>query len=163
MKILLTSHSAGTGLAVFALEKLPPEVRVDTVLLISPALSPGYDLSKALAHVTNKAYAFTSPNDFFVLGVGTSVFGTIDGKKCESAGRIGFVRPEGADAAQYKKLVAEPYQKAWMKYGNIGDHVTSMARAFSAAVYAPILTADLPRKPASAAAPAATQPAGRAS
>ena len=36
-----------TGLAVWALEKLPDDVKVDTVLLMSSALSPTYDLSKA--------------------------------------------------------------------------------------------------------------------
>src|SRR5205085_171266 len=127
-KILLTGHSAGTGLCVFALEKLPEDVKVETVLLMSPALSPMYDLSKALSHVTGKVYVFSNPNDVLVLGAGTAVFGTIDGQKVKAAGRHGFERPEGADKAQYAKLVAKPYEAAWMKYGNIGDHIGDMSR-----------------------------------
>jgi hypothetical protein len=70
--IMLTAHSGGTGLVVFALEKLPPDVRVDGVLLLSPALSPTYDLSKALARVTGRMYVFSSTMDVFVLGLGRS-------------------------------------------------------------------------------------------
>ena len=35
-------------------------------------------------------------------------------------------RPNDADLKQYDKLVAEPYDPAWMKLGNIGDHVGCM-------------------------------------
>ena len=57
-----------------------------------------------------------------VLGAGTRVFGTIDGKKEEAAGLRGFKTPdEPADAKQYDKLVQMPYQDAWMEIGNIGD------------------------------------------
>ncbi len=144
-QILIVSHSAGTGLCVWALEDLPDDVKVDTVVLLSPALSPDYDLSKALSHVRGKAYAFTSPNDILVLAAGTHLFGTIDGKKVPAAGHDGFTRPDGADPKQYDKLVAEPYDPAWMKFGNIGDHVGFMMPAFDAAVLSPLLLASLPK------------------
>jgi pimeloyl-ACP methyl ester carboxylesterase len=144
-QILLTGHSGGTGLAVFALEKLPKGVTVDGLLLLSPALSPTYDLSKALSHVRGKAYCFSSSLDVFVLGFGTTLFGTIDGKKGESAGRVGFVKPEApADPAQYDKLVNCPYDKAWIRFGNIGDHVTIMTEAFTEHVLAPMVKSLLP-------------------
>src|SRR5882724_11938645 len=38
LRIVLTSHSGGTGLAIWALEKLPGDVKVDTVMLLSSAL-----------------------------------------------------------------------------------------------------------------------------
>jgi hypothetical protein len=144
-QILIVSHSAGTGLCVWALEDLANDVKVDTVFLLSPALSPNYDLSKALSHVKGKAYAFFSPNDFLVLAAGTHLFGTIDGKKTAAAGNTGFTRPDGADAKQYDKLVAEPYDPAWMKLGNIGDHVGYMMPVFDAAVLAPLMLGSLPR------------------
>jgi pimeloyl-ACP methyl ester carboxylesterase len=138
--ICITAHSGGAGLAVWALEKLPADVRVRTLVLLAPALSPGYDLSAALAHVTGRAYAFTSVYDSIVLGAGTRLLGTIDGVYTDAAGRVGFAVPPGADAmAQYAKLVAMPYDEHYMRYGNIGDHVGTMMSPFARAVLAPLL------------------------
>jgi hypothetical protein len=138
-RIVLSAHSGGNGIAVWALERLPDDVKVDDVLFLAPALSPEYDLSKGLRHVKGHAYAFTSPYDVFILGAGTLLFRTMDGKRTDSAGRVGFVMPEGADAAQYEKLVQEPYQSAWIKYGNIGDHIGVMSKPFVATVIAPLV------------------------
>ena len=158
-QILLTGHSGGTGLAVFALEKLPKGVMVDGLLLLSPALSPTYDLSGALAHVRGKAYVFSSSMDVFVLGVGTTLFGTIDGKKGESAGRNGFTPPAmPADAEQYQKLVNCPYDRSWLRFGNIGDHVSVMSRAFAEQVLAPMVMPLL----SNAGGPATREGAGKA-
>jgi len=151
LKIIVTSHSGGTGLAIWALEKLPADVKVDTVMLLSSALSPDYDLSKALEHVRGTCYSFYSENDVLVLNTGTKLFGTIDGKNCESAGEFGFTFPQTADAKQYAKLIQKPYDKAWMKYDNIGDHMGSMRRPFSANVLAPLLFNSPPRLTANAA------------
>jgi hypothetical protein len=153
--ILITSHSGGTGLCVWALEKLPPDVKVERVMLLASALSPDYDLSKALSHVRGKAYAFSSPNDGIVLGAGTSVFGTIDGKQCQAAGLCGFACPKNADEEQYAKLVPMPYDSAWIKLGNIGDHIGVTSRAFAETVIAPILMGKEPPAPT-------TRPSARA-
>lgn len=138
-RIVLTGHSGGTGILVWALERLPHDAWVDDVLLLSPALSPAYDLSAALRRVRGRAYAFSSPNDAIVLGAGTALFGTMDGRKVQSAGLIGFERPPDADEAAYERLVAMPYDRAWMRYDNIGSHIGSMARPFAAGVLAPIV------------------------
>lgn len=137
-RIVLTAHSGGTGILIWALEDLPDDVQVDTVLLIAPALSPTYDLSKALRHVRGKAYSFFSPLDAIVLGVGTRTFGTIDGVKVDAAGKLGFTAPDGADAEQYRKLVQVPYDVSWMPLGNIGDHIGPMARPFAEAMLSPL-------------------------
>ena len=139
-RIVLTAHSGGTGILVWALEKLPADVRVDTVLLLAPALSPDYDLSKALKHVRGKMYSFTSELDAFVLGAGTSTFGTIDGVKCDAAGRWGFEMPDTADARQYEKLVPMPYKAEWMRDGNLGEHIGALSRRFSRNTLAPLVT-----------------------
>jgi hypothetical protein len=138
-QIIVTGHSGGTGIVVFALEKLPADVTVDGVLLLSPALSRDYDLTAALRHVRGKMYVFSSNADLFVLGLGTSVFGTIDRKKGDSAGRSGFICPAGADPKEYEKLVARPYEKAWVQFDNIGDHVGVMSRKFSRYVLTPLI------------------------
>ena len=152
LRIILTAHSGGTGIVIWALEKLPADVKVDTVVLLSSALSPEYDLTSALSHVKGVCYSFYSENDVLVLATGTKLFGTIDGKYCESAGEFGFVFPKGADAKQYEKLVQKPFDRAWMRYGNIGDHMGPMHRSFSAHILATLLfdPAALARSAASA-------------
>jgi len=138
--IELTSHSGGAGLLVWALESLPDDVMVDSVLMLAPALSPGYDLTKALRHVRKQVYVFISANDGIVLGSGTKMFGTIDRVHTDAAGRVGFTRPDGADAAQYAKLVTRPYDAAWNdKYHHNGDHIGVMSKRFAAGLLAPLL------------------------
>lgn len=150
LKIRLVGHSGGAGIAAWALERLPEGMQVETLVFIAPALSQRYDLSEALAHVRDKAYAFTSPNDVIVLGAGTRMLGTIDGVKEEASGLRGFTKPEGADDEQYAKLVPMPYTGEWMKLNNIGDHIGPMSRMFAARMISPIVQGK---------GPPATQPA----
>jgi hypothetical protein len=137
--ILLTATSAGTGPLVWSLENLPEAVTVDYVVLIAPAVSPDFDLSRALHHVRGKMYVFHSEGDWFILGWGTSTFGTVDCKKCQAAGRSGFVMPQSADAAEYRKLVQIPYNSAWIKYFNFGDHTGAMSPSFARNFLSPLL------------------------
>jgi pimeloyl-ACP methyl ester carboxylesterase len=140
VKLRIVCHSGGAGLAAWALERLPDDAKIESIVFIAPALSQKYDLSKALSHVRGKAFALTSVNDVIVLGAGTSLFGTIDGKKEEAAGLRGFKTPdEPADPKQYDKLVQMPYQDSWMELGNIGDHIGPMGEAFAEKVIAPLL------------------------
>lgn len=155
-KLRIVCHSGGAGIAAWALERLPDDAKIESIVFIAPALSPKYDLSKALAHVRGKAFALTSVNDVIVLGAGTRMFGTIDGKKEEAAGLRGFKTPdEPADPKQYDKLVQLPYQDAWMEIGNIGDHIGPMGREFAEKVIAPLLQDREPPLPATRPAHAA--------
>jgi hypothetical protein len=143
--IYITSHSGGGGLAVWALEDLPERVKINTLLMMSPALSPKYDLTKALSHVSGKAYVFSSLEDVLVLSTGCTMLGTIDGVKTPAAGFGGFVRPETGDAGQYAKLVPMPYNILWAQFDNMGNHVGGMTRLFARSVLAPlILSGKLP-------------------
>jgi hypothetical protein len=137
--IYLTCHSGGAGLAVWALEDLPPDVHVQTLVFMSPALSPTYDLTDALQHVVGHAYVFTSLLDTVVLGYGTRVFGTIDGIKTDAAGRVGFTRPATGDVRQYAKLISFPYNDSWIRYYDYGDHVGGMNRVFSKNILVPLV------------------------
>lgn len=145
-KLIVTSHSGGGAMAVFMLEKLPADVKIDTLLLLAPALSPKYDLSKALAHVSGKAYVFSSTLDP-IEGIGTRAFGTMDRYFGDAAGNVGFSKPDKPlDAKQYEKLVGIPYNKAWTVLGNAGDHIGTMSRIFGARILAPLLlTGNLPQ------------------
>ena len=93
--VFLVGKSGGTGLVIRALERLPEDT-VEAAVLLAPALSPGYDLSRALRAVRREMVVFWSPIDVFVLGLGTRIFGTID-RHVVSAGLVGFRRPESLD------------------------------------------------------------------
>ena len=157
--IYLTAHSGGCGLAVWALEKLPPDVKLQTVLLIAPALSPGYDLTRALHHVDGNMYAFSSLLDTVVLETGTRLFGTIDGVQTPAAGFSGFVQPPGADPLFYQKLIQRTYQRDWARYNDFGDHIGAMSRPFAKAILAPLIcpAAGSTTQPSNAAARAETR------
>lgn len=138
-KIILTAESGGTGVLVWALELLPKDVQVDAVVLVAPAISPGYDLSRALAHVRGRMYYFDSPGDWWVLGLGTRTFGTMDGKNVNSAGFVGFHEPPDADPAEYEKLVEIKYEQRWWWWGNFGGHTGAMSITFAEKYIAPLL------------------------
>jgi pimeloyl-ACP methyl ester carboxylesterase len=143
LRITLTCHSGGAGIAAWALERLPEGMQIQTLVLLAPALSPQYDLSAALRHVRGNAYVFYSKNDQVVLGAGTKLFGTIDGVKSEAAGLVGFKMPDGADTAQYQKLVQKPYDQGWLAFQNIGNHVGCMSEPFAENFLAPMLIDEL--------------------
>jgi pimeloyl-ACP methyl ester carboxylesterase len=137
--IELIAHSGGAGVAVWALEKLPAGVRVRGVVLLAPALSPDYDLSRALEHVEGKMIVFYSARDAWILGAGTKLFGTIDRVQTEAAGLKGFNTPPTANTAQYRKLVQIPYDPAWGALGNPGDHMGPLSGPFLRSVVAPLM------------------------
>ena len=137
--IYLTCHSGGAGLAAWALEDLPPDVKVGRAVFIAPALSKGYDLSPALSRVRDKAYVLYSLGDVVILSAGTKMFGTIDGLYEDAAGYSGFTLPARDPSGQYAKLVQVPYDPAWGKYGHYGDHIGPMAARFSSEVIVPLI------------------------
>jgi hypothetical protein len=146
--LFISSHSGGGAIAVWALEKLPPDVKVRDVLLLAPAISPTYDLSAALRHVSGHVHVFFSSGDALLLGLGTSIFGNMDRSKGDAAGMVGFTMPPQGDAAEYAKIVNHPYQGSWTWLGNHGDHVGVMSTDFVQQIVAPLLINDDQRLPA---------------
>jgi pimeloyl-ACP methyl ester carboxylesterase len=145
--IILTSHSGGGAMATWALEKVPVDVQVQTFLMLAPALSPEYDLSKALRQVKGKAYAFTSTFDT-VDGLGTRMMGTMDRQNVDAAGNVGFSMPVAPrDKSQYAKLTGYPYDPTWVDLGNAGDHIGTMTVPFARVILAPLLlTGQMPMR-----------------
>jgi len=155
-RIILTCHSAGGGIAAYALEKLPDDIHIDTWLLIAPALSPDYDLTPALRHV-RRAYHFYSGTDP-ILGFGTRTFGTVDRVKTDSAGKVGFTRPPAGGEAEYARLRQFPYNPAWLRLGNAGDHIGGTMTPFARRIIAPLLlSGQLPAFPPPTTSPTAVQ------
>ena len=132
--VFLVGKSGGTGVVVRALEALPKDA-VEAAVLLAPAISPGYDLSRALEAVRREMVVFWSPLDVFVLGVGTRVFGTIDRVRTVSAGLVGFQ----GDRAKLRQVKWRP---SMASSGYFGGHVGPDSPAFLRRYVVPLLTAE---------------------
>jgi pimeloyl-ACP methyl ester carboxylesterase len=140
--VFLVGKSGGAGVVVRALEELPAAA-VEVAVLLAPALSPRYDLTRALRGVRRELVVFWSPLDVFILGVGTRVFGTIDRVKAVSAGLVGF-RPPAAPVdpawrAEYAKLRQVRWRPAMAATGYLGGHVGPDSPAFLRKYVVPLL------------------------
>jgi len=98
----IIGHSGGGGVAVFAAEALPPDRKVDGLILLSASISNLYDLTTALSHCRNGIVSFYSREDVGLLVIGTTIAGNVDGIRGPAAGAVGFQRP-GPSAAEEKK------------------------------------------------------------
>jgi hypothetical protein len=140
--VFLVGKSGGTGVVVKALEHLTDDA-VEAAVLLSPALSPSYDLSRALRAVRRELVVFWSPYDVIVLGAGTRIFGTIDRIRTVSAGLVGF-RPPSPDGdagrrAQYRKLRQVRWRPRMAATGYLGGHVGPDNPAFLRKYVVPLL------------------------
>lgn len=134
MPVHLVGHSGGGGLAVLALEALPPERKVSSTLLLAAAISPDYDLTEALSGTEKGIWNFYSGSDIGYLRVGTTIFGTIDRKHTSAAGAVGFER-------KYAKLHSVAYRRAMNNSGHSGSHTGWSKRQFVALWLAPVINA----------------------
>jgi len=143
----LVGHSGGGGVAVFALESLPPGRQATSAILLAPALSPDYDLRGALRHTQQGIYSFYSPYDVGFLKVGTSLAGTIDGQYGRAAGAVGFTMPWGLsqeDRRLYASLLhQQKYLPKMAGAGHTGSHVGWAGRTFVAEWLAPLINAQM--------------------
>ncbi len=130
--IFLVGKSGGTGVVVRAMEDLP-EDSIEAAVLLSSALSPEYDLSRALRAVRRDMTLFWSPFDVLILGLGTRIFGTIDRRNAMSAGLVGFRQPKQLDESgrvQYSKLKQIRWSPAMARTGYLGGHIGPDSPAF---------------------------------
>ena len=137
----IIAFSGGTGFAAFGLEQLPDDVKVDTVILACSALSPRYPLTGMLRHV-RRCVVLVSRRDFLLIGLGTSLFGTMDRRWGPSAGLKGFRRPvpyDTQDKHEYEKLHQLPWNPSMRRLGHYGHHVGWATLAFTQEYLASIL------------------------
>jgi alpha-beta hydrolase superfamily lysophospholipase len=139
-RVDLVGHSAGCGVILGALRRLPGEQRVGTLVLIAPSVSPTYSLVEALAHVEGHVHAFLSERDRLWLGWRAKTFGTYDRVRTEAAGKVGFAGVEALPVELRAKLVQHPYDPAWERLGNDGEHEDWLAPQFAREVLAPLLS-----------------------
>jgi pimeloyl-ACP methyl ester carboxylesterase len=128
----LVAHSAGGGVVLGALARLPEGVRVDRVVLIHPSVSPTYPLDASLARA-DRVELFCSDRDTTFLSWRTSTFGTYDNVKSRAAGNAGF-------ASEHPQLTTHRYDaSADAKLGHDGGHFGALARDFLASRVAPLI------------------------
>ncbi len=86
----LIGLSAGSGVALWAVEHLNEDHMVENVVLLGSSLSHDYDVGDALEHIHGKIYVYYSPHDVILAGP-MKLFGTIDGKfGVDGAGSVGL-------------------------------------------------------------------------
>jgi len=141
----LIGHSGGGGLAVLALEALPPGTRVTSAVLLAAAVSPDHDLTRALNRTDMGIWNFYSRSDIGYLRLGTGVFGTIDRKRTSAAGAVGFKRPgpgiRKAAIRAYEKLHSVAYKDVMASSGHGGGHTGWADQQFVAEWLAPVILA----------------------
>ncbi len=122
--IYLVGHSAGAGVILAAVEKLPP-ASIERIILLSAAVSPTYDLRPALRATRREVVSFNSTWDRFCLHFCTSVFGTADRVYGPAAGLDGFRTPpdlNGEDRHLYERLVQLPWHLDMILKCTDGSH-----------------------------------------
>jgi pimeloyl-ACP methyl ester carboxylesterase len=136
--------SAGTGIATWAVELLPADARVGTVVFLASSLSNTYDLSGLLRRVDERLYNFYSPDDP-VLRYALPLAGSVDRRTFNPAvaGLIGLAEPEEASletARLYRQRVRNmPYRRQYRDYGYRGMHTDAVSSDFVEHVIAPLL------------------------
>lgn len=124
--IFLFGHSAGAGLTILTLEALPARCPVKAVYLLGAAVGPEHDLRGALAQTEEGIWNFYSGYDVGWLGVGTSLFGTVDRRHGPAAGAVGFKQPDGLGAEDERlygqKLHQVKYFGRMARSGHSGSH-----------------------------------------
>lgn len=137
-RITLVGHSAGCGVILGMLKRMPEGQRVDTVILLAPAVSPEYDLAPSMAHVSGIMHVFHSDRDEVLLGFSTAVTGTYDHVMTTSAGFKGFENIQALPADAMSRLRQHAYDPAWRRLGHRGGHFGYRSSQFAAQVLAPL-------------------------
>ena len=133
--LALIGHSTGCLIVLETLERMNEnEEPIDAAVLMAPAVRCDYDLRPALRS-TRKLIHFSSRLDTVFLGIGTTLFGTADGRHGPSAGFLGFRGP-GADDPRFAQHV---YQIGWLRHLHHGGHIGCLQPRFARCIIAPML------------------------
>jgi len=141
--VYLIGHSGGGAMILFILQRLPVSTTVSGGIMLVPAISPGYDVAPALAQTTRGLWNFCSWGDALVVGLGTALCGTCDGRHCPAAGMVGFsaavrqaCQPSGDDRPALHQVI---YRPEMLRHGNLGGHFTVVNPVFVKHWIAPIV------------------------
>ncbi len=141
--VYLIGHSGGGAMTAFTLERLPVSMRVTGGVMLVPALSSTYDLSPALEQTERGLWNFSSWGDACMLGLGTILLGTCDGKHRPAAGMTGFSEAvrhscdsNGPDDPQLHEV---PFRREMVRDRNCGGHFGPVNSRFVQHWIAPIV------------------------
>lgn len=130
--ISIIAQSGGCWVAIRAMELLPPNMNISTVVFHAAAVSAEYDVSAAAKRCQRKVISIEACGDYVLLGLGTLLFGTADRRHRLGAGFVGFrQRPTNFEAMRWRP--------SWLRHGHLGNHTTSAAFAFMRDVIGPRL------------------------
>jgi hypothetical protein len=137
----IVAQSGGAGPAVYAAESLPEGRQVDGIVLLGGALSPTYNLARALRRSRKGLLNSYSCKDG-VVNWGTRFFGTCDRKFTKACGCIGFARPENLSPEDARLYDEKLHQLAWCpdwadSCHHWGGHLASGGETFLAKHIAP--------------------------
>jgi len=128
--ISLIGYSCGGYVTVRALELLPPEVSVRSVVLLAAACDPRRDLRDACSRVQGRVVNVSSWLDWLILGVGTLLFGTGDRRHAVSAGLCGF-----RASHRPSNLVERRWRPAMLRHGHFGGHFSASSSWLMAEIW----------------------------
>jgi pimeloyl-ACP methyl ester carboxylesterase len=122
--IYLIGKSTGCFIVLWAAEKLPI-ASLEKVILLSPAVSPGYDLAEAISSIRTTLVSYRSRYDVFILDWATSIVGTADRQYSSSAGKKGFTKPVPPlpEHDVYSRLIQIDWSLDKVWYGHLGGHL----------------------------------------
>jgi pimeloyl-ACP methyl ester carboxylesterase len=136
--VTLVGHSGGGAITAWVLEALPAGRTITGCIQLAPAISPGYQLGPLLERLTRELVVFHSWGDWFFVGVGTWVVGTLDGVHTPSAGMRGY-KGQVLEQRLDEKLRQMPYRWSWLKQFHLGEHFGCVHVLFVAETVAPIV------------------------
>lgn len=141
--IYVVGLSAGTAVALNAIEELAQGMKVDHVVLFSSSVSASRDLIPVMNNVTGRLYATTSSHD----GILKTLVTNADGGDGPPAGLAGF-RYSGQGGRiginAYNRVFSIPWRASFLQYDWDGGHTTATEAAFVQHVIAPRLFRDRP-------------------
>lgn len=167
-QVSIIGLSAGSGVAIFAVEALRSNYKIDHVVMLDSSLSANYDLSPALTHVRGGIYFLWSPDDPVLREV-VPVLGTVDrsSERVLPAGVYGARLPRNA-TKETVNLYRKVHNIPWHPRPLVGpvtlQHGGSISRSVICDIVAPIiLRRPMPEPPPparrrSAVPPGATPP-----
>ena len=139
--VWIVGHSGGGGMALLTAAALPEGHQLTGVVMLATAISPVFDLRRALAGVRTSIWSYYSWYDAFFLRFGTTLVGTLDGRHESAAGAVGFRGPDVEAEMASGRLIQIRWNWRMLAQFHLGEHFGCMHRVFVAEEVAPLIVA----------------------